>query len=184
MEAPTLDIAGDPGLQQQLERARVRRVAPPPARERQVDGLVGALFLAAAVVLAVATDSTARSLGTAAVLVVAYALALSIEFEVGPVFTVPTVLVLVPMLYLLPPGEVPLCVVLALLLAYSVKVLIGRRHMSLALAVLGQGWHALGPALVFALVDPGAASWDDLPILAVAFVAYVACDAAGSLPMD
>ena len=99
------------------------------------------------------------------VLVAAYAAAMRVEFEAGPGYTVPTVLVLVPMLYLLPPALVPLCVVAAHLLGFLINVALGRRHIARMPVVLGQGWHAIGPALVFTLGSPGAASWDDGPLV-------------------
>jgi HD-GYP domain-containing protein (c-di-GMP phosphodiesterase class II) len=94
------------------------------------------------------------------------------------------VLVLIPMLFLLPPGLVPLCVVAAHLVSYLVKVARGRRHVGQVWAVFGQGWHSVGPAAVFVLGSPGAASWSDLPLLGAAFTAYVAFDAAASLSVD
>jgi HD-GYP domain-containing protein (c-di-GMP phosphodiesterase class II) len=97
---------------------------------------------------------------------------------------VPTILVLVPMLYLLPAPVVPFCVVAAQLAVFLVNVLLGRRHIARLPVALGQGWFALGPALVFTLADPGAASWDDGPTVLAAFAAYVAFDAASSLCVD
>jgi HD-GYP domain-containing protein (c-di-GMP phosphodiesterase class II) len=184
MDVPSLDIASDPGLQHQLEHSRTRRTAPPRRREQRVEVVAGGLFLAAALALAVATDGALQQPWAAIVLGLAYVVALSIAFEVGAGYTVPTVLVLVPMLYLLPPGVVPLCVVAAHLVSYLAKAALGRRRIAHIWAVFGQGWHSLGPALVFAMWSPGAASWDDLGILGAAFAAYVAFDAAASLSVD
>jgi HD-GYP domain-containing protein (c-di-GMP phosphodiesterase class II) len=79
---------------------------------------------------------------------------------------------------------VPFCVVAAHLAGFLANVLLGRRHIARLPVVFGQAWFALGPALVFTLADPGAASWDDGPVVLAAFAAYVFCDAASSLCVD
>ena len=58
---------------------------------------------------------------------------------------VPTQLVLVPMLFLLPPAVVPACVRLALVAADAVD------RPQRILASLADAWHAVGPSLVFAV---------------------------------
>lgn len=184
MARPRIDPVTDPRSEQQVERGRARLVAAPQRRERRTEALAGGLFLAAASALAILADPPAPGLGAVAALVIAYAAALRVEFEAGPGFTVPTVLVLVPMLYLLPAALVPFCVIAALLAGFLLNVALGRRHIARAPVVLGQGWVAIGPALVFTLASPGSASWDDAPILLAAFAAYVACDAASSLGVD
>jgi hypothetical protein len=178
MTRTSIDPVTDPRSEQQVERARARLVAAPQRRERRAEALAGGLFLVAALALAMLADPPTPGLGAVAVLVIAYAAALRVEFEAGPGYTVPTVLVLVPMLYLLPAALVPFCVVAALLLGFLVNVALGRRHIARARVVLGQAWVAIGPALVFTLASPGSASWDDAPIVLAAFAAHVARDPA------
>ena len=184
MSRTITDPATDPRTQQQLARGRARLVVPPRRRERQAEALAGGLFLVAAMALVVLADPPAPGVGAVLVLVAAYAAAMRIEFEVGPGYTVPTVLVLVPMLYLLPAPLVPLCVVAAQLAGFLVNVAAGRRHIARLPVVVSQGWNAIGPALVFTVASPGPASWDDGPIVLAAFAAYVVCDAAASLCVD
>jgi hypothetical protein len=184
MSTTIIDPATDPRAQHQAERGRARLVSRPPLRERRAEALTGGLFLIAAIALVVLADPPTPDLGAVVVLVAAYAAAMRVEFEAGAGYTVPTVLVLVPMLYLLPPPLVPLCVVAAHLVGFLVNVAGGRRHIARVPVVLGQGWHALGPALVFTLWSPGAASWDDGPLVLAAFAAYLACDAAASLGVE
>jgi hypothetical protein len=174
----------EPSNPQQVERSRARLVTPPPERERRVEAIAATLFLVAATALVMVADPPAPQLGGVAVLVAAYAAAMRIEFEAGPGYTVPTVLVLIPMLYLLPPSLVPPCVVAAHLAGFLANVALGRRHIARLPVVLGQGWHAIGPALVFTVGSPGAASWDDGPLVLAAFAAYVAFDAVASLGVD
>ncbi len=184
MPAPATDIGSDPVLQQQLERSRARLLEAPRRRERRVEALAAGLFVLIALGVALAGGAPAPDPVALVVLVAAYVLALRIEFEVGTGFTAPTMLVLVPMLYLLPPALVPLCVLGALLAGHLVNVALGRRHIRRIVIAFGQGWYSIGPALVFMAASPGAASWDDLPLVLAAFVAYVAFDAAASLSVD
>lgn len=184
MSAHTHDIATDPTVQGQLERSRARLVDAPRGRERSAEAIAGGLFLVAALVLAVVATSEAPSPLAVLLLVAAYAITLRVEFEVGPGYTVPTLLVLVPMLYLLPAPIVPLCVVAATLVSYLVNVVLGRRNLRRVAVVFGQGWHALGAALVFTVLPPADASWDDWAVVLAAFGAYVAFDAAASLSVD
>jgi HD-GYP domain-containing protein (c-di-GMP phosphodiesterase class II) len=184
MSTTNIHPGTEPSNPHQVARSRARLVSSLPQRERRLEALAGALFLLAAIALVVLADPPAPDLGAVAVLVVAYAAAMRIEFEAGPAYTVPTVLVLIPMLYLLPAPLVPLCVVAAHLASFLFNVAVGRRHIARLPIVLGQGLHALGPAIVFTLGSPGAASWDDGPLVLGAFAAYVACDATTSLCID
>jgi len=184
MATTSIHPGTEPGNPQEVERARARLLNPPPEQERRVEALAALLFLVAATALVLLERPPAPSLGAVAVLVAAYAAAMRIEFEAGHGYTVPTVLVLIPMLYLLPAPLVPICVVGAHLAGFLVNVALGRRHIARVAVVLGQGWHALGAALVFTVSSPGAASWDDGPLVLAAFAAYVVFDAVASLCVD
>jgi HD-GYP domain-containing protein (c-di-GMP phosphodiesterase class II) len=184
MSTTAIDPATDPRAQELAARSRARLITRPQDRERRAEALASLLFLIAAIALVVLDDPPAPQLGAVVLLIAAYAAAMRVEFEAGAGYTVPTVLVLVPMLYLLPPSLVPLCVVAAHLVGFLINVAIGRRHIARVPVVLGQGWHAIGPAVVFTLGSPGAASWDDGPLVLAAFAAYVACDAVASLCVD
>jgi HD-GYP domain-containing protein (c-di-GMP phosphodiesterase class II) len=184
VSAGLFDIATDPGVQQQLERSRTRLVAVAPRRERRAEAIAAGLFVVAALVLLIGSGSPAPPLVAAVVLIAAYAAVLTVEFELGAGYTAPSVLVLVPMLYLLPPATVPLCVVAGHLVVYLVNVARGRRILTRVPVVLGQSWYSLGPALVFTLLTPGTAGWSDLPVVLAAFAAYVAYDATTSLGVD
>jgi HD-GYP domain-containing protein (c-di-GMP phosphodiesterase class II) len=122
--------------------------------------------------------------GATAVVVCAYLVSLRVEFEVVGGYTVPTIAVLVPMLFLLPADAVPLCVLTAHLLNSAIQVAMGRRHIARLPVFLGQGWYSMGAALLFAAAPPGRAGWEDAPLVFGAFAAYVACDAIASLAVD
>ena len=93
----------------------------------------------------------AFSIPTAAIYVVAIAVAGNIRFDVGAGFTVPTQAVFVPMLFALPSSTVPLVVVFALALGMAPAVIRRRIAPSWLLTAAGNGWFAIGPALVLTL---------------------------------
>lgn len=84
----------------------------------------------------------------------AYAVAASVEFEVGPGFAVPTTPVLAAALFLLPPALVPLLVLAGLTAAAGAKELVDRDRRDTVSALAVSSCHAVGPALVFALGAP------------------------------
>ena len=93
-----------------LERSWAGRDRRASERELLVDATAAALFGAAAAVLLLAGNLTALRPGLALLLVAVYALVGRIEFPVGVGYVVPTQLILVPMLLLLPPAVVPAAV--------------------------------------------------------------------------
>jgi len=103
-------------------------------------------------------------------LIVSYALASRVHLYLGAGSAVPTQLVLVPMLFLLPPAIVPACVALALVAADAVD------RPQRILASLGDAWHAVGPALVFALFGAPEPELAAAGVLALAFAAQCASD--------
>ena len=144
----------------------------------------GGSFLAVAVPFAFLFDSArAPALLTLVALVVAYALVYKVEFEIGSGLAIPTQLVFVPMLFLLPLGLVPLCVAAAMLLADLVERLEGKIHPERMLARLGNAWYALGPALVLAAAGEPDASLERWPLLVAALAAQFAFDF-GSAALD
>jgi putative nucleotidyltransferase with HDIG domain len=93
---------------------------------------------------------------------------------------VPLQLVLVPMLFVLPPAAVPLCVVAGLMLGKLPEVLLGRRPPGRLLMAFGDSWFALGPALVFAAFAPGPPDGHDWAIYLLALAAQFGFDFAAS----
>jgi diguanylate cyclase (GGDEF)-like protein len=112
---------------------------------------------------------------TAALLVLALALASRIEFEIGTGSAVPTQVALVPMLLLLPPPVVPLCVAGGYVLGGLVDSVKGRRHPQRLAVLLGSCWHAVGPALLLALFA-GPTAWSRWPLYLAALAAQFAFD--------
>src|SRR5262249_56009112 len=127
-------------------------------RELLVDAIAAALFVAVAAVLLLAAGGThphagavGPFTGTAALLIAVYALVVRIEFPVGAGYVVPTQLILVPMLMLLPPAVVPVAVGAGLVLAATVDWSVGRVPPRRVLAAVPDAWHATGPPRVLVL---------------------------------
>ena len=167
--------------EQLVDEARARLAVSPAARDRLASVLVGGAFLVAAFALGAAAGDTGRgSLWAAAVLVGAYAVASRVEFEVGGGAAVPTQLVLVPMLFVLPPAVVPLLVALGFVLSALPDYVRRTVHPGRAFVLLASSWHALGPALVFVLAGVGAPRLEDWWVYVLALGAQFALDAAAT----
>jgi hypothetical protein len=82
-----------------------------PRRELLAEAIVASAFLAAAAALAIsAPASGSRSPAVIGLFVLLYGAMSMIEFDVGSGYGQATQLVLIPMLYAVPPGAVPLLV--------------------------------------------------------------------------
>ena len=112
----------------------------------------------------------------AAVLVALFAIAARIELDVGRGYTVPTQLVFVPMLLLLPTPWVPLLVAAGWFAAKLTEVVEGRVHPERALVAFGNSWFALGPALVLVALDAERPDWDLWPVYLLALAAQFGGD--------
>jgi HD-GYP domain-containing protein (c-di-GMP phosphodiesterase class II) len=163
----------------QASRARLARGLP--ARDRLAALAMTSTFLLATAVLAsLAPSGRSPSPLVIAVLVAAYALTSRAEFEVGTGVVVPTQLVFVPMLFLLPLPTVPLCVAAGLLLGRVVEIARGRVSLDRALLSVVSSSYALGPATLLALAGERAPAWGDWPLYAAALGAQFACDYAAA----
>jgi HD-GYP domain-containing protein (c-di-GMP phosphodiesterase class II) len=145
-----------------IEESRARQERALARRDLQASAVIGGAFLVTASTLAVLLPSGGRagSPWLATLLVVAYAALSRVEFEVGSGVAVPTALVFVPMLFLVPLRIVPLCVAAGLLLRDAPEMARGRVRLERGLLRLVNSWYAVGPVLVLA-----AAAADRLPTL-------------------
>src|SRR6266550_8730471 len=134
-------------------------------------------FAAAATALAAFVDSERPLVGwTLALFVASYAVASRIDFEIGTGSTVPTQLVLVPMLVLLPVQLVPLCVLAGLLLGGLPDYARGRVPVDRSLLRFVNSWHALGPALVLVAAGQPDPTPRNLAIYGLALLAQFGFD--------
>ena len=167
----------DPEAQRVIEEQRSRRLARLAANERVSLAVSNVLFFTSAVALIAWLPSTrAPSLSVVLLLVAAYAVAFRIDFEIATGCAVPTQLVLVPMLFVLPVGWVPLAVAGAIVLGSILQHARGALHVERVFLHTANGWHAIGPALVLGLAgepDPTLSHW---PLYVIALAAQFAFD--------
>ena len=167
-----------PELERMLTESRERRQQGAASRARRTNAVFSVGFLAAAVALA-ALAPAERALDPllAAILVVAYAVVTRVEFDGGAGTVVPTQIVLVPMLLLLPTPAVPLLVAAAIVLADAAHAAHARGTSQRALTALADAWFSVGPALVLVLAGAQTPAWENAPWYVLALVAQLAGDA-------
>jgi HD-GYP domain-containing protein (c-di-GMP phosphodiesterase class II) len=176
-ESAALGSAVDVDADLLIEQSRKLAATPLGDRDRLASFLLGSSFLAASVALAALSHSSRQTgFWTLLVFVASYAVASRIDFEIGTGSAVPTQLVLVPMLALLPVQYVPLCVMAGLLLGGLPDYARGRIPIDRSLLRLVNSWHAVGPALVLVAAGQPAPTPRNLPVYALALVAQFAFD--------
>jgi diguanylate cyclase (GGDEF)-like protein len=147
------DVRASDPVERLMEDSWTSRARRPGRREVVVESVAALLFFACAVPLAVLV-APLRPLNPllALALVALYALASRmVKFPMGAGYVVPSYLVLVPMLLLLPPRSVPLLAACGLALGTLGKVLIERGGLGRVALSIPDAWHALGPAGVLVL---------------------------------
>jgi HD-GYP domain-containing protein (c-di-GMP phosphodiesterase class II) len=170
-------VTDTPELERLFAVGRERARSGAAGRERRVELLMAGSFLAAAIAMALLLPSP-RSLEAAplTILVLAYVLACRAQFEIADGYTVPTELVLVPMLFLLPTPAVPLVVSVSWALGRLFDYASGNTSVARAFHVLGDCWHAVGPALVLIAAGAQTFAWANWPVYALALVAQFGFD--------
>jgi HD-GYP domain-containing protein (c-di-GMP phosphodiesterase class II) len=163
------------------ESQRSRVAMPLESDERLLSAVLGGAFLVVAVVLAlVAGDGRAPGPIDIGALVLAFAALANVEFEIGTGAAIPTQLVFVPMLFLLPLGWVPLAVAAASWISLNADVVRGRRHRERVLVLLCSCWYVVGPVLVLLAFGDGAPSWARWPVYVWALLAQFGADLAST----
>jgi HD-GYP domain-containing protein (c-di-GMP phosphodiesterase class II) len=175
--ARAADVALSNDEQQRLQAATVRRSRALDRRELLAETLVGGGFVAAsAALIAVGRGAGSPHWATLALVTVCFAVLARVRFDVGTGFTVPTQLLFVPMLFLLPATVVPAAVAGGFVLSGLPEVL-RRRQPAARLALrLGDSWFSVGPALLLALHGGGIAKVDDWWLYLAALAAQVSGD--------
>ena len=119
----------DPYVEELLGNASGRAAAPLRGRDLRAELACGALLLAAVGALALVAPSSRTLQPLVALgLIAVFAVAQQVRFEVGIGYTVPTQLVLMPMLILAPPALVPLLVAAGMLVGRLPSYLRGEVH--------------------------------------------------------
>jgi HD-GYP domain-containing protein (c-di-GMP phosphodiesterase class II) len=181
LPAPPAVLDADEDGDALIEERRARASAPLALRDSRVTSASALAFVVACTALQLAFPGDRHpSVVLLVLLTGGYAVASKVEFEVGIGSAIPTQLVFVPMLFLLPPAMVPLCVGIGLLFGNAATYLRRQEHPERALVVIASSWHAFGAALVVALAGEPEASWSVWPVLLAAVSAQFAFDFAGS----
>ena len=170
-----------PGIQRLLAESRGRMPRAVAARERRAELIVGGAFAATAVLIAALVTTEPPLDWTAAILAtMALAAASLVVFEVGSVYTFPTQVAFVPMLFVLPPELVPIFVFVGLMAGKVGNALADRLSPGRILMAAGDSWFAVGPALV--LIAAGAPSAASAPwyVLAAALASQFAVESLAS----
>jgi HD domain len=175
------DSSGSPAGEDALVIAtRSRSRSTPDLRESVVGAVMAAGFLVCAVTFASAWWGDGNvSLVKCVAAILALALASRAGFEIGRGAGVPTQLVFVPMLFLLPTGLAPFLVIAAYVLERLAHRDWRARLLRLHITI-GSCWFALGPVLVLGLAGVGAPTWSRWPVYVLALVAQVGIDLASS----
>jgi HD-GYP domain-containing protein (c-di-GMP phosphodiesterase class II) len=139
------------------------------------------LVLAACFAALALPGGPAFNVWTFALFVGLYAAVSRVEFEVGIGSAIPTQLVLVPMLFALPIGAVPLAVAAGLSLRTVGMRPWPLRDPTRVLPQLSNATHALGPVLVISLAGGLPLRWSAWPVYVAALLAQYAFDLTQSL---
>jgi HD-GYP domain-containing protein (c-di-GMP phosphodiesterase class II) len=181
LESPPLEAARpsadlDPDVDRIVEERRAWCARPVGLRDRLPGLIIGGTFLAFALGLLVWFPTVrAPHLYVYALFIAAYAIASRVEFEVGPGFAVPTQIVFVPMLFVLPLRTVPLCVAVAMLLG-DIVARRGRVHVERVPLRLANAWHSVGPVLVLGAAGAPGPAFRYAPLFAAALAAQFVFD--------
>src|SRR5256885_5645022 len=155
-----------PAVAELIERYDSAAPEPLSSRERVVDACLAAPLIAVAVAIAVSFHAERPfELGPAVLLVLAFLAAKRIRFVIGAGYTVPTQLVFVPMVFLLPTPLVPVIVMAGSLIGALPRILSGKTHPDRLLVAPGDSAFAIGPAPLPLLGHAPAAAWAHLPLL-------------------
>jgi hypothetical protein len=168
----------DPALEEAIGDLRARRPRSLAARERFSAFALGGGFLAAAVAtlaLFQGSDRTPDPL-VVALLVVAFGAAFRLDFEVATGFAVPTQLVLVPMLFVVPLTWVPSMAAGGILVGGAIDYFRRAIHVERIFLSLVNGWYVYGPVMVLGLAGEEAPRLASVPLYLGALAAQFAVD--------
>ena len=167
-----------PELERLLVDTRERTHSRLARRERRAHLGFTVAFVAAAVALALLAPAE-RALDPllALSLVAAFAVVARIEFAAGAGIVVPTQVLFVPLLLLLPTPLVPLLVAAALVVSDAAAAARRRLDPGRALIAPANAWFSVAPALVLVLAGADTPEWRSWPWYAAALTAQLGVDA-------
>jgi hypothetical protein len=175
-----IDSYDSPEAEALLEVGAARGSRPLEHRREVTTRVIAAVaFLAGAALLAaLAPWHRSLSIPALAVVLVAYVAADRVRFPVADGFTYPTMLVFVPMLFLLPTPVVPLAAMVAILIGAAPGYARGRTPLGRLPADIADASFTLAPALVIVLGHAEHFAWSHWPVYLAALAAQVLVDGA------
>jgi HD-GYP domain-containing protein (c-di-GMP phosphodiesterase class II) len=175
MSSPETKI--DAATERLMAEALERRAHALSRRQRAVELALSVLTVALALALALLADADRSfSLPLAVAFVAADGVVARVGFHLGDGFVVPTQLIFIPMLLLLPTPVVPLLVIAGALVAKTVDVVHGVSAPQRLLLAGGYATFALAPAAVLVMFDAQLPDWASWPAYAAALGAQFAVD--------
>jgi HD-GYP domain-containing protein (c-di-GMP phosphodiesterase class II) len=164
--------------QRLIEQALRRQRLPLRGRERAGHLAFALGFLVAAIAFAaLAPAERELDIGLAVAFVLAYAVLASAEFSSGAGYFMPTQVIVVPMLLLLPTPLVPLLVAAGYALKLGSRAVRGGLAPRRIVFALVDAWFVLAPAVVLVALDAQTPEWSDWPAYLLALLAQFAFDA-------
>jgi HD-GYP domain-containing protein (c-di-GMP phosphodiesterase class II) len=173
-------------LQTELVAASRERVGSRlSARERLTHGATAFGFGVAAAALALTAPPSHEAWLLGPLFVAVVALASRVELEIGSGFAAPVELVVIPMLFALPAGQVPVAVAIGLVLGQLPSYLRASVPAERIVVAIGNASYTLAPALVFLLFyERGAGPARLAAVTAAALAAQFLGDAAISIARE
>jgi len=170
--------------QELLEEARARGAQPFGMREGVLRFGSSIALVVVAVALWAAAPPGDVNVPLLLVMIAALACTTRIEFEMGPVYTAPLQLVVVPLVLLFPPAIALPAVCTGLVVAELPGVLRGQVHPDRLVAAIGNAWFAVGPVMVLAIAGGEHPTLDQWPLYLAALASQFAFDGANSLLIE
>ena len=181
VESRLFRVDADAGEGRWIAETRDRRANRLSARDWRFSSLAAIGFGVFAALAAYLIDSNQTpSIIVVVTIVATYALAATVEFEVGAGAAVPTQLIFVPMLFVLPLGLVPACVAAGLVLGDAPRYVARHAHPERAIQLVMSAWYSAGPVVVLAAFGDGPPRLSRWPVYVVALLCQFAADFAVS----
>jgi HD-GYP domain-containing protein (c-di-GMP phosphodiesterase class II) len=177
MSTVPADTSINAGTARLLEERQDGRPRPLPAREFAVEAILATLILTAALAL-LWLGHPARDFSVPLTLafVVGYAIVQRVEFRLGDGVCVPTQVLFVPMLLLLPTTIVPLVVAAATVGSSAVEVARGTRSRQRLLLAVNDAGFSLAPAIVIVALGAQTPEWSSWPVYVAALATQFVAD--------
>src|SRR5690349_5215006 len=170
------------GVDRLVGDARERHPRPMDVRERTVVWALSIAYAGAASAVALVVPWNRHpTVWVIAGLVLLFAAASALTFEVGSVTAAATPLGLVPLLFVAPLPLVPLLVPLGFFLSTVPDFMSRRKHLDRSIYALCDSWFALGPVLVIGLLASGPPALAHVGVYALAFGAQFVSDLAPTI---